>query len=55
MAIESMHSFVVGSMTEKYAYFGNWFFGVFVFVLVSNLSGLLGLRAPTADFVLLLQ
>ena len=29
---------------------GNWFFGVFVFVLVSNLSGLLGLRAPTADF-----
>lgn len=50
MAIESMHNFVVGSMTEKYAYFGNWFFGVFVFVLVSNLSGLLGLRAPTADF-----
>jgi len=50
MAIESMHSFVVGSMTEKYAYFGNWFFGVFVFILVSNLSGLLGLRAPTADF-----
>ena len=41
MAIESMHSFVVGSMTEKYAYFGNWFFGVFVFILVSNLSGLL--------------
>ena len=51
MAIESMHNFVVGSMTEKYAYFGNWFFGVFVFVLVSNLSGLLGLRAPTADFL----
>ncbi len=49
MAIEYMGSFVKGSMTEKYAYFGNWFFGIFVLILVSNLSGLLGFRAPTAD------
>lgn len=49
MAIESMDSFVKGSMTEKYAYFGNWFFGIFVLILVSNLSGLLGFRPPTAD------
>lgn len=49
LVIESMDNFVVGAMSEKYAYFGNWFFGVFVFILVSNLSGLLGFRAPTAD------
>lgn len=48
-AIEMMDDFVKSAMTEKYAYFGNWFFGVFVFILVSNLSGLLGFRAPTAD------
>jgi F-type H+-transporting ATPase subunit a len=47
--IESMDNFVKGTMGERYAYFGNWFFGVFVFILVSNLSGLLGFRAPTAD------
>lgn len=29
--------------------FGGWFFGVFVFVLASNFSGLFGLRPPTAD------
>lgn len=49
LLIETMDSFVRSSMTDKYAYFGNWFFGVFVFILVSNLSGLLGFRPPTAD------
>lgn len=49
MAIESMDSFVRSAMSDKYAYFGNWFFGVFVLILVSNLSGLLGFRPPTAD------
>ncbi len=47
--IEMMDSFVKSAMTEKYAYFGNWFFGVFVFILVSNLCGLIGFRSPTAD------
>ncbi len=49
LAIEYMDSFVRGAMTDQYAYFGNWFFGVFVLILVSNLSGLLGFRPPTAD------
>lgn len=49
LAIEYMDSFVRSAMTDKYAYFGNWFFGVFVLILVSNLSGLLGFRPPTAD------
>ena len=47
--IDAMDNFVKGTMGEKYDYFGNWFFGVFVFILVSNLSGLLGFRPPTAD------
>lgn len=47
--VESMHSLAVSCMSEKYAYFANWFFGVFCLILTSNLSGLLGFRAPTAD------
>ena len=49
LGVESMHKLVCSCMTERYAYFGKWFFGVFCFILASNLSGLLGFRAPTAD------
>jgi F-type H+-transporting ATPase subunit a len=49
IGIENMYKLVVTCMTEKYDYFGKWFFGVFCFILCSNLSGLLGFRAPTAD------
>lgn len=49
LIVESMDSFVKSAMTGKYAYFGKWFFGVFAFILVSNLIGLIGLRAPTSD------
>lgn len=47
--VDSMENFVKSNMGEKYAYFGNWFFGIFVFILFANLFGLLGFRAPTAD------
>jgi len=47
--VETMDSFVESNMGTNYKYFGNWFFGVFAFILFSNLSGLLGFRAPTAD------
>lgn len=49
LGIENMYKLVVTCMTEKYDYFGKWFFGLFCFILCSNLSGLLGFRAPTAD------
>ncbi len=49
IGVENMHKLVVTCMTEKYEYFGKWFFGVFCLILVSNLSGLLGFRPPTAD------
>ncbi len=47
--VDTMDSFVTSNMGEKYKYFGNWFFGVFAFILLSNLSGLFALRPPTAD------
>jgi F-type H+-transporting ATPase subunit a len=47
--VEAMHNFCVGTMGEKNSNFGGWFFGMFVFILVSNLSGLFNLRPPTSD------
>ena len=49
MLVETMDSFTRSNMGDKYAYFGKWFFGVFMFILMSNLSGLLDFRPPTAD------
>jgi len=48
--IESFDNFVLNSVGEKLMFLGNWFFMVFLFILVSNLSGLIGLRPPTADW-----
>lgn len=47
--VDGIHSIVVSCMSEKYDNYGKWFFGIFCFILVSNLSGLLGFRPPTAD------
>lgn len=50
IAVEKMDIFTKDNMGEKYAKFGFWFFGVFVFLIFANLSGLTGiLRPPTAD------
>ena len=48
-AVEAIDGLVRSNMGEKYAYFGTWFFGVFAYIMVANLSGLLGMRPPTAD------
>ncbi|MCL2495570.1 MAG: F0F1 ATP synthase subunit A [Oscillospiraceae bacterium] len=50
LAVEAFGSVVRNAVGEKYMYLGNWFFMVFAFILASNLSGVLGLRPPTADF-----
>lgn len=47
--VEAMDNFVTSTMDEKYSHYGGWFFGTMIFILVSNLSGLIGLRPPTAD------
>lgn len=49
MIVEAMDSFTRNNMGDRFAYFGKWFFGIFTFILLSNLSGLLGFRPPTAD------
>ncbi len=47
--VEAMDNFVVSTMDKKYSYLGGWFFGIISFILLANLSGLIGLRPPTAD------
>lgn len=49
-AVEFFDNFVRSSAGERLMFLGNWFFMVFAFLLFSNLSGLVGLRPPTADW-----
>ena len=48
--IELFDGFVQNTAGVKLKNLGDWFFMVFVFILTSNLSGLVGLRPPTADW-----
>lgn len=51
LVVESLDGMVAGSMGKKYApRFRNYVGALFIFILACNLSGLLGLRAPTADY-----
>jgi len=47
--IQMFDNFVKSTMGEQNRRYGNWFFGVMVFILGSNLMGLFNLRPPTAD------
>lgn len=49
LLVEMFQGIVYDTVGKKYAYFGNWYFTVFLFVFCSNYIGLLGLRSPTAD------
>ncbi len=49
LIVETMDNFVSSNMGEDCLYFSKWFFGLFAFILCANLSGLVGLRPPTAD------
>lgn len=49
-AIEMFDNFLYESVGDKLMPLGTWFFTVFVFILVSNLSGVIGFRPPTADW-----
>ncbi|MCL2855651.1 MAG: F0F1 ATP synthase subunit A [Defluviitaleaceae bacterium] len=48
--VEAFENMTTGVMTKKYAYFGSWFFGLLMFLMFSNISGIFGMRPPTADF-----
>jgi len=48
--VEASDAFVKSMAGEKLRFVGGWFFTAFAFILISNLSGLVGLRPPTADW-----
>ncbi|MGI5935874.1 MAG: F0F1 ATP synthase subunit A [Oscillospiraceae bacterium] len=48
--VEIFDGFMRNTGGEKLMTLGKWFFAVFAFIFVSNISGLAGLRPPTADW-----
>ena len=50
IAIEMLENMVSGVMGADASGFVNYVGSIFIFILISNISGLFGLRPPTADF-----
>ena len=50
LAVEMLESMVKGSMGKSAPKYMNYIGTLFLFLLFSNISGLLGLRPPTADY-----
>ena len=48
-SVEILSDFIKSNMGGLHTKFGGVYFSVFLFILFSNLSGLFGLRPPTAD------
>ncbi|MCC5909656.1 MAG: F0F1 ATP synthase subunit A [Clostridiaceae bacterium] len=49
MVVESLNNLTVQTMGEDKKYFSSYIGTLFLFLLVANLFGLIGLRPPTAD------
>lgn len=50
MAIDMLGNMVNASMEPQAKRFVNYISAIFIFIIISNVSGLLGLRPPTADY-----
>ena len=50
LVVESLDRMVENVMGSNAKYFANYVGTIFCFILLSNISGLLGLRPPTADY-----
>ncbi|MDD6201880.1 MAG: F0F1 ATP synthase subunit A [Lachnospiraceae bacterium] len=50
LIVEKLDGMVDSTMGKNAAPFRNYIGTVFIFILISNISGLFGLRAPTADY-----
>jgi len=49
--VEVFENYLRSTIGDKLMFLGHWFFTLFIFILLSNLSGLLpGMRTPTADW-----
>lgn len=49
LLVDTMEKLAVGPLGKKYLWLGNWFFMLLIFLIASNISGLLTFRPPTAD------
>ena len=50
LIVEMLDNMVTGVMGKSAGKFVNYISTIFIFILISNFSGLLGLRPPTADY-----
>ena len=50
LIVEMLDNMVKGVMGANSVKFANYISTVFIFILMSNISGVLGLRPPTADY-----
>lgn len=50
LAVEMLDNMIKGTMGKNATGFRNYIGTIFIFILFSNISGLLGLRPPTADY-----
>ena len=50
LVVEKLDGMINGVMGKNGAAFANYIGTLFIFILISNISGLVGLRAPTADY-----
>ena len=50
LVVETLDSMVVGSMGKHAKKYQNYIGTLFLFLILSNISGLFGLRPPTADY-----
>lgn len=50
LIVEMLDNMVKGSLGDNAHKFANYVGSIFIFILVSNISGVFGLRPPTADY-----
>lgn len=50
LIVEKLDGMIQGTMGKHAKTFRNYIGTIFIFILISNISGLLGLRPPTADY-----
>lgn len=48
--VDMLDNMVKGSMGKNAGKFANYIGSIFIFILISNISGVFGLRPPTADY-----
>lgn len=50
LVVEMLDNMITGVMGKSAPKFLNYISTIFIFILISNISGIFGLRAPTADY-----